>query len=72
MKFVNVNYEQAHNIVSSNKNLMWDGWNMIEYRYDADAPYTVDARFINGKWAKIRIYKPDSSGWRVPQKYVIQ
>ena len=72
MKFINVNYDDAHRIVESNKNLIWDGWNIIEYKYDTEAIYSPNARRINGKWASIKIYKPYKNGWSVPNRYAIR
>ena len=69
MKFIEIDYDKAHSIVNSNKNLFWDGWDIIEYRYNPDAIYSNDARFINGKWAFVKTYKPNANGWKVPDKY---
>lgn len=67
----NINYEQAHKIVDKNKNLMWIGWDIIEYKYDNDAIYNKNAMIINGRWAKINRYSPDKNGWKVPDRYDI-
>lgn len=69
---ININYEQAHKVVDSNKNLMWIGWDIIEYRYDNDAMYEKNSMRINGRWAKIKTYSLDNAGWKVPDKYALR
>lgn len=70
MKTININYDNAHKIVDNNKNLLWNGWDIVEFRKNPEAIYNKNAMFINGTWCSVNIYKPGKDGWKVPEKYV--
>jgi hypothetical protein len=70
MSFKTINYEEAHTIVDSNKNLFWDGWTIVDWKPYKDALYKKNGLFRDGKWGVSRRYTPDANGWKVPAKYV--
>lgn len=70
MSFKTINYEEAHTIVDSNKNLFWDGWTIVDWKPYKDALYKKNGLFRDGKWGVSRRYIPDANGWKVPAKYV--
>ena len=63
-------YEYAHQIVDSNKNLSWDGWNILEVKESLSAEYKPDGKLINGKWHYVKSFNLTENGWEVPTKYV--
>ena len=71
MNFINASYDKAHAIVSNNKNLFWNGWEIVEVRRDADAIFNKYGIFHKGAWHKVvRRVAVDSDGmWKVPVKY---
>lgn len=70
MSFINIDYDQAHNIVDSNNNLFWDGWTIVEWKPYKDAVYKKNGLFRNGKWGVSKTFTPGENGWKVPAKYV--
>ena len=71
MNFINANYDKAHAIVNNNKNLFWNGWEIVEVRRDVDAVFNKYGIFHKGAWHKVmRRIAVDSDGiWKVPVKY---
>jgi hypothetical protein len=71
MNFINASYDKAHAIVNNNKNLFWNGWEIVEVRRDADAIFNKYGIFHKGAWHKVvRRVAVDSDGmWKVPVKY---
>lgn len=65
-----VDYDAAHAIVDSNKNLFWDGWTIVDWKPLKDGFYKKNGMFRNGMWGVARKYYPGSNGWKVPSKYV--
>lgn len=60
------------NIVDSNSNLYWEGWDVVEIKsFGSQAALNKNARFVNGKWAKVKVYSPDQRGWKVPETWQI-
>lgn len=72
-KFQHVGYDEAHQIVDSNKSLFWDGWNIVEWRKDSDGFFSKNGMYKNNSWGKvIRIVSLDNDGtWKVPAKYAM-
>jgi len=62
--------EEAENIVSSNKNLSWEGWDIVHKVRDDSAEYDVRGSFDRsvGKWFR-RIAFPyvNGTGWDIPK-----
>lgn len=70
MSFTTIDYDEAHKVVDSNKNLFWDGWTIVDWKPFKDAIYKKNGMFRNGKWGVAKTYKPEKDGWKVPAKYV--
>ena len=69
---VYVDYNTAHEIVNNNRNLYWDGWDIIEWRKDPDACFNKYGMFRNGSWGKARRITVSNDGtWKVSSKYVM-
>jgi len=64
------NYEQADSIVSKNKSLRWDGWDIVQFKADASAEYDKRGVRYNNKWGFEKRYSPDREGWRVPDGFI--
>lgn len=72
-KTVELNYKQAHEFVSKNKNLgfFWDGWDIVKFTPNDNGFMQKNGMFRNGKWGhSIRISLKDSGTWAVLEKYV--
>lgn len=62
--------EEMEVIVSKNKNLSWDGWNVVEMlRSDKAFTSKYGAR-KNGAWYLKKTFVVSRNGWEVPDKYV--
>jgi len=64
------NLDQMESIVSQNKSLSWDGWNVVELTKSDSAVYKNTGAFINGSWYFKNTFSPNRDGWRIPKKYV--
>lgn len=64
------NYEYANKIVNKFNNLIWDGWDIVEYMEDPSAEYNAQGARMDGKWARVKRFSLTESGWEVPVKYV--
>jgi len=69
--FVSVDYDTIHQIVEKNKNLFWNGWQVVEWRKDPDAFFKKTGLYRNGSWGNVvRRINVDTDGtWKVPTKY---
>lgn len=65
-----VDYDKAHKIVESNKNLFWDGWTIVDWKPMKDGFYKRNGMFRNGSWGVAKKYTPGANGWKVPARYV--
>lgn len=61
--------EKMEKIVSRNKSLSWDGWNVVELIKNPSASFKSNAARINGVWYTKNIFVVDQDGWRIPSKY---
>ena len=55
-------------IVSRRRNLMWDGWDVVETRPSPTAFFYSDGRRIGGKWFRTKRYPLTEKGWKVPNE----
>lgn len=62
--------ETMEKIVASNKELSWDGWNVIELKPSHSAMFKPSGAFVNGKWHTKNIYSYGDKGWNIPKRYV--
>lgn len=56
-------------IVQKNKNLLWDGWDVIDLKESYTAKTSPLGIRVNNKWYLKRIYSPNRNGWSIPDKY---
>ena len=57
-------------IVNKNKNLFWDGWDVVDLKQSEIAKISPIGIRVKDKWYLHRIYKPDRNGWHIPNKYM--
>lgn len=62
--------KKMEQIVSTNKNLEWDGWDVLSLQPANSAVTSPDGVRIAGRWYIQKRYSPDSSGWSIPDKLV--
>lgn len=61
--------EKMESIVSKNKSLSWDGWNVVELVKSSSAVYKANGARINGVWYIKNIFSLEQDGWKVPNRY---
>lgn len=61
---------QMEKIVSYNKKLSWDGWNVIELTHSDKGRLSTAGTFLDGKWYIKKVFSPSRDGWDIPKKYV--
>lgn len=60
---------KMESIVSKNKQLSWDGWDVV-HRYQSDRAWSsTNGVFVNNKWYMEKRYAPSRNGWDIPDKY---
>jgi hypothetical protein len=69
VKMLITSLEKMEVIVSKNKSLSWDGWNVVELIKTPAAVYKPNGVRINGVWYVKNIFSAERDGWRVPNKY---
>lgn len=57
-------------IVSKNKSLSWDGWNVVELIKSDSAAFKANGSFVDGSWHIKNVFSADRDGWSIPNKYV--
>lgn len=57
-------------IVNKNKNLFWDGWDVVDLKESEIAKTSSIGIRVKDKWYLHRTYKPDRNGWHIPNKYM--
>jgi len=63
------NLEQMEAIVMKNKQLSWDGWDVV-HQYPSDRAWSSKyGVFVNNKWYMQKRYTPSTNGWGIPDKY---
>ena len=61
--------ETMEKIVNKNKNLLWDGWNVIDLKKSELAKTSPSGIRINGEWYLHKVYVVNRNGWYIPNKY---
>jgi hypothetical protein len=56
-------------IVSSNKSLVWVGWDVAERNKTDMGRTSVNGVRVNGQWYTQKIFKLSREGWDIPNKY---
>ena len=57
-------------IVSKNKFLSWDGWTVIETKYNQNGITSPEGAYVKGKWVVQKRYDLTESGWEIPKRIV--
>ncbi len=71
MKYVQVDYDTAHNIVDNNQFLSWDGWDITTKRKSPNGYSDKRGVFADGEWwLQFRYPLRDDGTWKVPDIYV--
>lgn len=60
--------EQMESIVKSNKDLSWDGWDVISLKPTDSGLMLKDGVQINGKWFSKTTFRLTENGWEIPNK----
>lgn len=61
---------EMEKIVSRNKSLAWDGWDVVHLYPNPVAWRDVNGVFIKGKWFTQKRFTPEHDGWTLPNKLV--
>lgn len=56
-------------IIAKNKNLVWDGWDVLDLKEDNVARTSTKGIRIKDKWYLHKRYSPNRNGWDIPNKY---
>ncbi len=62
--------EQMEAIVKSNKDLSWDGWDVISLTPAKSGMMSKDGVQINGAWFSKTRFILTENGWEIPNKIV--
>jgi hypothetical protein len=62
--------EKMEEIVSNNRSLSWDGWNVVELVKYPTAMFKTNGAYVNGSWYIKKIFSINRDGWSIPNKYV--
>lgn len=59
---------QMENIVNTNKNLSWDGWDVVSHIKQSDSEFMNNGSFNrkNSKWYTKTVYPCRENGWNIP------
>jgi hypothetical protein len=69
VKMLVTSLEKMEIIVSKNKSLSWDGWNVVELIKTPAAVYKTNGVLVKGVWYIKNIFNAEHDGWRIPNKY---
>lgn len=62
--------KQMEEIVSKNKELVWEGWTVI-HSYQSDKARTSKfGRRVDGVWHLQRRFEPKKNGWDIPRRFI--
>ena len=61
--------EIMESIVKKNRNLRWDGWNVLDLKKSDLARTSPQGIRINGEWFLHKIYAVARNGLDIPNKY---
>jgi len=62
--------DRMEKIVSYNKKLSWDGWDVVELTQSDKGRLSSAGAFLNGRWYIKKVFSPSRDGWDIPNKYV--
>jgi hypothetical protein len=61
--------ETMERIVQKNKNLIWDGWNIIDLKKSEIGRTSPNGIRFKNEWYLHRVYEVTKKGWDIPNKY---
>jgi len=61
--------EKMESIVEFNKNLSWDGWDVLELKKSPTAWMNVNGVFRKNSWYLQTKYVLSEAGWEIPAKF---
>ena len=62
--------EAMEKIVSENKMLSWEGWDVVSLMPSKTAWMRTDGAIVKGRWYTKRVYEITEAGWEIPNKLV--
>jgi hypothetical protein len=62
--------EAMEKIVKKNRELMWDGWDVIHFYPSEKARTSKFGARVKGRWCIQRRIVPTEQGWDIPAKLV--
>jgi hypothetical protein len=62
--------EQMEGIVSSDRTLSWDGWDVVQSFNDPTAWGKKNGALIKGRWYSQKRFILSENGWHLPEKLV--
>ena len=68
-KMIVTSLEVMEKIVSSNRSLVWVGWDVAERNKTDMGRTSVNGVRVNGQWYTQKIFKLNRDGWDIPNKY---
>jgi hypothetical protein len=60
--------EKMEAIVKKQRNLSWDGWDVVSTFPNPRGWSRADGVFIKGRWFTKKVYPVTSNGWDIPDK----
>lgn len=54
-------------IVAKNRNLVWEGWNVVSYNKKHTSFMNPRGRFWKGAWHEHTVYPVTEDGWSIPR-----
>jgi hypothetical protein len=71
MKYVTLDYDQAHKVEETNHFLSWNGYDIVTHRRSANGYSDKRGVFRDGEWwLQFRYPMTDKGLWKVPEIYV--
>jgi hypothetical protein len=64
-----ISVEAMEKIVSKNRSLSWDGWNVIELIPNSKAMLKANGSKVRGVWYIKTTFIIEHDGWKIPSKY---
>ena len=61
--------DQMERIVAKNKNLVWDGWDVLKTRWHPRGDFYKDGRRIKGNWYRTKRFALTREGWKLPDEF---
>lgn len=60
--------EQMEQVVSKNRYLSWDGWDVIQSFKNPTGWMHTNGAFVKGRWYTLKRYRLSKKGWEIPNK----